>query len=74
VRLLVVGWILLSSVTGGLTAREMHPGARESSTWSVAARCTIVGVFFGVATFLFVYAMLLAAALILLPGSSSGSS
>jgi hypothetical protein len=49
VYLLVIGWVVLSSVAGGLTAGFMHPGAvaKRSSTWPVALWCMMVGVYIG---------------------------
>jgi hypothetical protein len=57
--LLVIGWVVLSSAAGGLTAGFMHPGAvaKRSSTWPVALWCMMVGVYIGVATFFLLYAI-----------------
>jgi hypothetical protein len=56
---LVIGWVLLSSAAGGLTAGVVHPGAvaKRSGTWPVAVRCMMVGLYVGVATFVFLYAI-----------------
>jgi hypothetical protein len=65
---LVIGWVVLSSAAGGLTAGFMHPGAvaKRSSTWPVALWCMIVGVYIGVAAFFLLYAIAWVLALIAL--------
>ena len=55
VRVLVVGLVLLSSMTGALIALVVHPRAGGPGTWSFAVRSVAIGVFVGVASFLLLY-------------------
>jgi len=71
VRALVVGWILFSSVAGGLTAHVMHLRAEGSGTWSTV-RCMLAGVCVGVASFVILYLIAWVLVIIALAHSNLG--
>jgi hypothetical protein len=69
---LAVGGILISGLASGLTALLMHSGAEESRAWPRVVRSVTIGIYVGVATLVFLYALVWVLLLVLLAHSNIG--